>query len=451
MSEYEYLFEPVGYVDVELPPEDQAVAVAVGFGGVARPIPARLMMCNKRLFGWRAPVNFGIGRDSQAERASYLQEIAKEVSWQLPDRLIPQKNKSSLLTKILGRKDEVMERNRPYAFWMAGGSLEVSVTPYGWRPDKLAMDYEIWHKVIDSDIAIVVEQMKRRRAAQRSLLIGGRSVGSHEVCNAYAEYQLKHVLRPNYTLTLLPVFESERLGLAAYLSLLKEFGLPRDEVLIPFSSNRDLGSTKSDIAFLTTFLCVSLVSENPDIVTILERVRQRSMFAGVLLKMAHIPVRTIERKGKVLWVIPVYSVKERHPEMDEETQKIVDRLISECYLEISEKIEGRPVAIFLYGPFQKQEAQEIESNYHGHYKGCDVLVGQGRTFGTGNLVDVYCVGLYVLNDKVTLPPYLASATGIRSLDEASLAQKSYMRRGYEILSKFLGLEVSSLFRRDDEC
>jgi hypothetical protein len=446
----EYLFEPAGYVDVELPPEDIAVAVAVGFGGVARPIPARLMTCNKRLFSWRAPVNFSIGRDSQAERASYLQEIAKEVTWQLPDRFIPQKKKLSLIEKILGRRIDVIEVNRPYGFWMAGGSLGVSATPYGWRPDILATDFEIWRKVIDADVATVVEQMKRRRAAQRGLLIGGRSVGSHEVCNAHAEYRLKHALRPNYTLSLLPVSENERLGLLAYLSLLKEFELSRDEVMIPFSSNRELGLRKSDIAFLTTFLLVALASDNPDIITILEKVRQRSMFAGVLLKVAHIPVRTIKKTERILWIIPVYSAKQIHPEMDEETRKVIDRLISECYLEISEKIKGKPIAIFLYGPFQKEEVQEIGDDYRGHYKDCDILVGGGRTFGAKHLADVYCVGLYTLGDKTTLPPYLAKAVGVGSLDEVSPDQDSYMRRGYEILSKFLSLDVSSLFKRGDK-
>jgi hypothetical protein len=442
----EPLFEPIGYVDVELPPEEQAVATAVGFGGVAWPVPARLMRCNLKLFGCRAPVNFGVARDSQAERALWLREVAKEVTRRLPDRLILQTKKRSLIEKLLGKGEEIIEIERPYLFLMVGGDLGLGPTPYGGRPDILASDFGVWRKVVDSDISMIAEQMARRRAAQRSFLVGGRSVGSHEVVNAYVEFQLKRALKPNYTLTLLPVFKSEKPGLLAYLSLLKEFGLPRDEVMVPFSPNSQLGTTKSDIAFLTTFLLVGLVSQNPDLVTILERVRQRSPLAGALLKASRIPARVIKKKGKILWVLSTYSRKETVPEVDQETIKIIDRLISECYLEITEKIKGKPVAIFLYGPFQKGEDKEIEESYRSHYD-CPILVGQGRVFGSRYLPDVYCAGLYTL-DRNVLPANLAEATGLETLDEAPNGE-SHMKKGYETLSKLLGVDSATLFKRGD--
>jgi len=76
-----------------------------------------------------------------------------------------------------------------------------------------------------------------------------------------------------------------------------------------------------------------------------------------------------------------------------------------------------------------------------------VLFNYGGTFGTNNLAEVYCVGIYVFKDSKKLPPYVEEIVGSPSLDEVR-SDYQYMEAGFEILSKLSGISEEELFRRE---
>lgn len=438
----ETIVYPRGYVEVNLPPEEMAVAYAIGYGGVAAAIPARLMKANVDMLGWKAPVNFGAGRDSQSDRATWLSNIGTYVTLYAPDRPVGEEKQRSFLHRILGITDEIIERDRPPLFQMIGGSLPSRVTPYGHRPDKMAKDFELWRRVVESDVFIIRDNMRRKRAPLGSLGILGRSVGSHEIAGSYAGWLLGSQLSPNYVVSLLPVFPTERDELISYFDLIKEWGLPRNELLLLYSPNPEIGLVKSDVAFLTTFILNAMCSQRPDVITLIEKARKRGPFAGMMLKVGHIPIRTLEKKGKILWVIPVSSDRSQEP--DKDYTSIVETLLSQVYLETQEI--GKPIAIFIHGPFTKKEAETMQETYH--YKDCPIIFGGGGTFKEGYFAEVYSISFYNFDDPKTFPPYVRSSIGYRSLDEIPSANGTYMKQAYETLSKFTGVEPEKLFRRE---
>jgi hypothetical protein len=344
-------------------------------------------------------------------------------------------------------KEVALEVNRPPLFEMLGGSLPARATPYGHRPDKMARDFELWRGAVEADARRIAQNMRRRRATRGSLGIFGRSIGSHEMACAYGQWLLKSELRPNYVVSILPVFAEEREELIAYISLVKEFGVPRNELLVPYTPRAsEFGSlAKSDVAFLTTFLLNAMCSNRPDIITLVEKARQRSPFAGIIMKRELIPIRYIKTSTELISVIRIPGPVVARP--DSNYELTVETLISDLHLEMT-LLNATPVAIFLHGPFTEEEARELEEGYSRQYP---VVVGYGGSGGEGDFAEVYGVGVYVLNDPKALPPELAKIIGVSHIDEVKLeSSKSCMEEGYEILSKFCGVDVGELFRRGEE-
>jgi hypothetical protein len=442
------LVYPVGYLDIDLPPENAAVGFAVGYGGVAALTPARLMRANVELLNWRAPLHFGCGRDSQGDRAEWLAEVGRFVTYFPPDRPLSEKGRKSRIDRIkqLIVRRQRKEINRPPSFEMIGGSLPARTTPYGHRPDKMAKDFELWRKTVEADAYRISENMRRRRAARGSLGVFGRSDGSHEIANAYGQWILKSELEPNYVVSILPIFPEEREDLLAYLTLLKKFGISRNELLVPYSPNWKLGSLmKSDVAFLTTFLLGAMTSQRPDIITLVEKARRRNPFAGFILKKDLIPIRYVQDELRVFQAIPVLGGITAKP--DENYEVTIETLLSDIYLEMA-TMNVKPLAIFLHGPFMKEEAKKIEETYH--YEGCPVIVGYGATCREGHFAEIYGVGFYVLEGSRAFPPSLAKVAGVYSLDEVKEDSDSSIEEGYEILSKFCAVDIEVLFRRGDK-
>jgi hypothetical protein len=444
----ERIVYPAGYLDVQLPPEKAAVGFGVGYGGLAA-LVARAMLANADLLYWRAPLHFAAGRDSLSERAEWLGEVARYVTRYPPDReleVISSRRKSlgERISEFFVREVAV-EVNLPPSFEMLGGSLPARVTPYGHRPDKMAIDFELWRGTVEADARRIAQNMRRRRASRGSLAIFGRSIGSHEMACAYGQWLLKSELQPNYVVSILPVFAEEREELLAYISLVKEFGVPRNELLVPYAASSEFGSLpKSDIVFLTTFLLNAMCSQRPDVVTLVEKARQRSPFAGIIMKRELIPIRYIKTSREIMRVIRIPGAVVGRP--DSNYELTVETLLSDLHLEMASLEDATPVAIFLHGPFTEEEARKLEEAYSRQYP---VVVGYGGSGREGDFAEVYGVGLFVLNDSKALPPHLARTVGVSSVDEVELKTKSHMEEGYEILSKFCGVEVGELFRRGE--
>jgi len=438
----EHLIYPQGYIKLELPEEEPATSCAIGYGGVASIVPAKIMKANFDLNGLKAPLRYGAARDSCPQRAEWLSKISRIVTYPAPDRMVSERGER-LLARLFGFKRKIKEVNRPPLFEMIGGGLPARVQPYGHRPDIMAEDFHLWKEIVENDTSRIVENMLRRGAPRGSLAIAGRSVGSHEMPNAYAQYLLKEKIKPSYVISILPVFSREYAELSAYLRLIREWGMPDREVILFHSINPELGMEKSDIALSIAFFLNALVQSQPDIITIIERARSLSPFLGETIKAANIPIRTIEEHDKIIFIIPIGKRTQTKPEA-RNCENIIKTLISDTQLEIS-NLGGECIGIFIHVPFLKDEVEWLAKTYSD--SSVPVLFNYGGTFGTNNLAEVYCVGIYVFKDSKKLPPYVEEIIGSPSLDEVR-SDYQYMEAGFEILSKLSGISEEELFRRE---
>lgn len=384
----------------------------------------------------------GVAIDAEPSTATKLVEIAEYAS-SSSERIIFEQSIEKQLMLLVHQKLKIVEKppSQKFKAWRLRANI-----PFGGDPLNAVERFSYWDRQLDEVAEWLIQEVIDLQGTG-GLSIDFRSLGGHgTVLSAYLAANINRALHPTYKLRLLKIDNRVKM-LKSILHLYDQNRRKDFSSLLIFHDDYPQFTKKTSDTILACCLLDLLKSQSPDVVTVINMLRERSPYVYMKPALIHIPGQQVKetRKTSLLNIFPIRSttsvVLVRDPE----------RLLESVKSSIYSFIDGMPenigyAVIIVSGPFNRKPVDEMEivlSNLPQSSKKYSIIVSRSGTISfQPHSTAIYATVMYSMEDGL-LPPPIAEMISKEDLDQVEVHDDRY-QSAIEKLSKLTGFEVRDL-------